>query len=226
MHKFIRVALLAMIVAASGCAPSRVVQPLKKGERAVNAAVGGPLINQFGTTIPVPFTSITYAQGISDNATVFGSLHTTSLLFGNVQGELGLTRGVLAPDSTKRWMPGLSATPVLNVGIDVWEGRPKLWPQFDVNAYWMLGRSGSFVYTGIGNWFELSTARGHGEPQEYGYIWNPHAGLTLNRPHWQYNLEAKYLAPTISNQELVVDYAKPFGSKGALGIFVSFTRKL
>lgn len=189
-------------------------------------AYGGPAINIFGTTMPIPFTSVTYANGVTDNATVFGSLATTSLAFGVIQGELGMVRNLMRPDSTKSLIPGLSATPMLNFGVDVWDGNAKLWPQVDVNAYWPYGKRESFLYAGMSNWFELAGTRAHGEVQESNYVWNPHLGTVFNRTKWQYNVEVKYLAPNYSNQEVVVDYAKPFGDKGGIGAYFSITRKL
>ena len=37
------------------CAPSRIIKPLNKGEKAVSINAGGPLIGFAGTKIPVPF---------------------------------------------------------------------------------------------------------------------------------------------------------------------------
>ena len=108
--------LIPVLMAALlySCAPSRVVQPLKKGERTINASFGGPVINELGATFPIPLTTVTYAQGISDRATLFGSAHPTSLLFGTLQGELGAVYGLVMPDTAKRLLPGISIAPVLN----------------------------------------------------------------------------------------------------------------
>ena len=208
--------LIPVLMAALlySCAPSRVVQPLKKGERTINASFGGPVINELGATFPIPLTTVTYAQGISDRATLFGTL----------QGELGAVYGLVMPDSAKRLLPGISIAPVINVASSVDDSR--LWPQLDANAYWQFGQRNSFVYAGVSNWFELSARRSHEEPQENHWIWNPQLGATLQREKWAYNLEFKYLAPGFSNQEVVVNYAKPFGDQGALGAYFSITKKL
>ncbi|MBL4594071.1 MAG: hypothetical protein JKX68_09685, partial [Flavobacteriales bacterium] len=115
------------------CMPSRIVRPLDKGQKAVGAHLGGPLIGFTGTTIPMPFTSIMYAQGITEKTTVFGSIHITSLLFGVIQTDIGACHNLYYNDSSRI---GLSVTPAINMAYDKWEGKFKLWPQVDVNMYW------------------------------------------------------------------------------------------
>lgn len=57
------------------CAPSRFIEPLSKNQQALSFNIEGSLIDYGGTTIPIPLTSLTYAYGLSNNLTAFGSLH-------------------------------------------------------------------------------------------------------------------------------------------------------
>ncbi|NBO61725.1 MAG: hypothetical protein EBU82_12320, partial [Flavobacteriia bacterium] len=85
-QKFCWILITVMLVA---CAPSRYVKPLTQGEHAVQVNVGGPIAKIPGIgAIPMPLTSVGYGYGLKNNLTLFGNLHTTSLLFGVGQLEL------------------------------------------------------------------------------------------------------------------------------------------
>jgi hypothetical protein len=219
--KLIYTLALAGLIALASCAPTRFVQPLEKGQVAVTGHLGGPLIGFGGATIPIPFTSLGAGWGISNTTTAFGNLHTTALAYGVVQVEAGVLHSFLRPDG---WRPGISAAATANFMADVWEGNTKLFPQLDANAYWTYGKRQNFFYLGTSNWIDLARTRAHEEPQPNHWIFNLQAGHTFVRPKWNWVLEAKYLAPFHSNQNIVVDYAS-FGRTGAIGAYVGVMRK-
>ncbi len=210
-----------MLLLLQSCAPSRIVRPLNKGERQVSANLGGPLLSFAGTVIPLPLTAISYAQGVSDKVTIFGGLHTTAMLFGVFQTDIGACINLYHPDSSKF---GLSVNPVINLAFDKWEGNFKFWPEVDVNAYWELKKNKSFVYAGVSNWFELSNERAHQETQENRWLVNPQIGYTSVQNRWNYNFETKWLVPNLATKPNVVDY-KGINGKGGVGIYITLTRK-
>ncbi|NTW31796.1 MAG: hypothetical protein HGB12_04095 [Bacteroidetes bacterium] len=220
------ITLTASILLLFSCAPSRFVKPLEKGESALGFNLGGPLIHFAGKTIPVPLSSVTYGKGMNNNSTLFAGIHTTSLLFGTFQGEIGYLKNIYTNKSSKLFIPSISANAVINAAIDKWEWNFKFWPQIDVNAYWSYGKKRNFFYLGCSNWFELSSKRAHQEKQQHHWIFNPQIGHTFSGSKWDYSIEAKYLAPNVSNQNIVADYAKPLGNKGVLGIYVSVAKKI
>lgn len=232
-HFFFSPLLVAIL--SYSCAPTRFVKPLKKEQKAVSGTLGGALINQFNIVMPIPLTEITGGYGITDNLTAFGSLHTTALLFGVVQLEAGVLKSFIKPDEKGRYKPGFSATFNNNFAVDVWEGNMKYWPQVDANLFWDYkfqlpkGESGKYkvnnVYLGISNWFELSKYRSHEELQKNHFIFSPHVGHRWERAKWDYTFEAKFLAPYLSNQDMVVDYFKPQGKRGAIGAYITILRK-
>ena len=201
--------------------PSRVVRPLQKNQKTVDFHLGGPLIGFAGKTIPMPLTSLNYAQGITDKLTGFGSIHTTSLMFGVLQTDIGACYGLYYSDSLRI---GLSVTPALNIATDLRENNFKVWPQLDVNLYWELKPQLSFIYVGIDNWFELSGVKAHEETQENRWLFSPQIGFRYVRKKWNYNIESKYLLPYLNNTPNVVDY-KGINGKGAIGIYLTLTRK-
>lgn len=216
---FKRLIYILAISIFAACAPSRFVKPLNKGERALNASLGGPLIGFANTTIPIPFTTIVYGYGLKQNFTLFGSIHTTSLLFGVFQTDVGCVTSLYKNDSMGI---GFTASPIINFAIDKWDGNKKVWPQLDINFYKEFKKNR--FYIGMANWFELSSTKAHAETQQTHWLLNPHVGYSFCQPKWIFNLELKILAPTIDRLPNVVDY-KGFGNKGATGIYFSVTRK-
>ena len=206
------------------CAPSRIVKPLKKGENVISINAGGPLIGFAGSTIPVPFSAVSYGRGISEKNTFFASLHLTALAFGNFQTDIGIVKELYKYDSLNTFIPGITISPVANLIIDKWQGNFKFWQQFDVNTYLDINKGKHFVYFGISNWFELSKTKAHNEIQQNHWIFNPHFGLSGQKGKWNNSFEIKILAPNYNNQDIVVDY-KTIGNKGAIGIYYSLYRK-
>jgi hypothetical protein len=219
------------------CTPSRFVKPLEKGEHAVQGTFGGPVINVPGVALmPIPFTSIGYGFGIDDKTTVYGGFHTTASAFGVMQMDMGVTRSLLN-DSLDY---GVSISPGFTAAMDIWENNTKFWPTLDANFYWKYGKKfnpqvdrldaenyekGNFFYFGFSNWFELQRTRAHGEPQPHFWIFNPHVGHTFVKKNWLYTMEFKFLAPNVSNERVVTDYAKIFGNRGAMGIYLGVSYK-
>lgn len=205
----------------AACAPTRYVKPLAKKQSAVNVSLGGPLIAYGNTTIPIPFLTANYGYGIDSTLTAFTSLNITSALYGNFQLELGATKQFL---KQHMYFPALSGTLVFN-GIYRNADAAKLYPQLDLNAFWEYGKRKNYFYIGLSNWFELSQKRTLGETQPNHWIWMPLLGHSFNGKKWNVNLEVKAIAPNLSNKNIVVDYKTPFGSHGALGIYIGYTRK-
>jgi len=209
------------IVALNSCSPIKYIKPLDKNQHAATVSLGGPLI-KFGTsTIPVPFLAANYGYGIDSSLTGFASFNVTSALFGNFQLELGATKQVLKQNN---YYPALSITPIANIifrNTDAY----KLYPQLSVNAFWEYGKRKNFFYIGLDNWFELAKKRAHDVKQQNHWIFMPSMGHSFTGKKWNFNIEAKIIAPNLSNEKLVVDYQTPLKNKGALGIYLGYTRK-
>lgn len=210
---------IAMILFFS-CAPSRLVKPLAKGEQALGATLGGPMLVFGGASIPTPLTSVYYAKGVTDKISAYGSVHTTALLFGVLQTDIGICKNVWATPNNKT---GLSVNPALNFAIDKWEWNAKLWPQLDVNLHHQT-QQGHLFYAGFSNWFELSTTRPHGEKQNRHWNWIPQLGVQLKKGQWNYGIESKWIAPDLKNQPSVVDYIG-IQHQGAIGLYFQVMRR-
>ena len=214
---------LAIILAAwlfGSCAPARYVKPLEKGQTAITAAVGGPLILYGNTTIPVPLTSVATGYGFNNNLTGFVGIHTTALLFGVFQTDIGIVKLINKQDG---WIPGITVSPVANLMIDKWAGKFSFFPQADINAYWNYPRKPHYVYIGLSNWFDLNSTRSEGNPQTTHWFPIIQLGNTMVTKKWAYTLELKY-APHINNP-VVVAY-QGMGQATAMGVYIGVTRKI
>ncbi len=206
----------------SSCSTSRVIKPLAKGEQQISASLGGPLIKFGGLIIPIPYTSIAYARGIDSNLSVFGGLHTTSLLFGNLQTDIGATYQIC---KQKNKIPAFTVSPVLNTIYGFSASKLKLYPELNLNTYWEYGKKRkNLVYASVSNWFVLNKSKAYQQPQKARWIPSFIIGNTWNKTKWAYTIEMRLLAPSYSNQKLVVDYATPMNN-GAFGLYFGLTRK-
>lgn len=216
-----RIITLFSICLFFSCAPARFVKPLEKKQHAANIALGGPLIKYGTATIPIPFLTANYGYGIDSTLTGFASFNITSALYGNFQMELGATKQLL---KQKKYFPALSVTPIANVIYKNKDAR-KLYPQLALNAFWEYGKRKNLVYVGIDNWFELASKKKYEIKQQNHWMFMPMIGHSIVGKKWSFNIEAKVIAPNLSNEKLVVDYVTPFNTKGAFGVYFGLTRK-
>lgn len=228
------VGIVFYVIALFSCAPARYVKPLMKGEHALQVDMGGPIAKVPGIgVIPLPLTTVGYGYGLNENLTLFGNLHTTSLLFGVVQADVGT---LFRCWSTKQM--GITLQPTLNVAVDCFTGANRFWPQFDANYYWdytalrtkAKDSKGFYkirsVYGGLSNWFDPYLTESQGRRNEQFWIPNIHIGHLWQRNQWVYQVEGKILAPIYSNEDIVVNYPSALGSRGALGAYFSLYYKL
>jgi hypothetical protein len=209
---------IAALLLLNACAPSRLVKPLKKGEQIVSGSFGGPLIKFSGAPIPLPFTTFSYAKGITDKISGFASLHSTSLLFGNLQTDLGICMDVYTKNKF-----GISITPAIQTALSFKSAQAiRLWPSLDANFRYEFTKG--FLYAGTHSWFEFSKTRANDTKQERWLLPNYHIGFTKTNPKWNHQFEVKLLLPNTSIYPGVVDYMGING-KGAIGLYYCVTRK-
>ncbi len=211
---------VASILIITNCAPARFVKTLEKNKSAASFSFGGPVIKFAGAAVPVPFTSLAYGYGLTEKSTVFGSIHTTSLLFGNLQTDLGSTFSLFKKENRF----GITTTPALQMAWAMGQKQTfRMWPSLDLNAYFHFKERKSYLYTGVNGWFELSKTRAHGETQMQKIIPNCHLGYTFVKTKWQHQFELKYLALGIPNLPNIVEYIST-GNQGSFGIYYSLIR--
>jgi hypothetical protein len=230
--------LISSLVLLWSCAPARFVEPLKKGEQVITGHFGGPVTKVPGIgAIPIPFTSIGYGRGLTDQTTIMGAIQTTSLAFGVGQFELGASQKLWSNDRM-----GVSAQLNANFLLDFYTGANRLWPQLDGNYYFKYGRQWkpehldkmctvyhrnyNFFYAGISNWFDFYKVESQGRPNEQLWIPNLQLGHQWIRPKWTFQAEVKMLAPLSSNENIVVPYPSLLQNRGATGLYFGITYRL
>ncbi|HOZ88245.1 MAG TPA: hypothetical protein PL029_10825 [Bacteroidia bacterium] len=203
------------------CAPSRYVKPLEKKQSAAVFSFGGPLIKFGGAPIPIPFSTLGYGYGLSNDVTVYGNLHSTSLLFANAQADIGATLHLYK----KQNVFGITASPALQLAYNIRNQTGfRIWPSLDLNTYFHFNKKPSYGYGGVNSWLEPSKLRAHGEPQQRQLIPNLQIGYVVVKTKWQHQFECKYLGIGVPNLPGVVDYIG-IAHKGTFGIYYSLTMK-
>ncbi|CAN5575384.1 hypothetical protein BH11BAC1_BH11BAC1_07730 [soil metagenome] len=214
-------ALLILTCTLAACTPMRFVKPLEKNQQAANISIGGELIKYNSSTIPIPFLTANYGYGIDSSLTAFASLNITSALFGNFQLGLGATKQLL---KQHQYCPAMSVSPAFDF-IYRNKNAVKLYPQLAMNAFWEYGKKKNLVYLGIDNWFELATKRAYGRKQENHWFFMPALGHSFCGKKGSFTTEVRAIAPNIPNEKLVIEYVTPFGTHGAFGVYIGYTRK-
>jgi hypothetical protein len=220
-NKIVSEAFFIILLFITSCSPSRFVKPLKKNQSAANISFGGPLI-EFGTaTIPIPFLTANYGYGIDSTLTAYASCNITSALYGNLQLELGATKQLM---KQKKYFPSIVTTLQLN---PIFRSKKafNVYPQIDLILSWEYGKRKNYFYLGESNWFELSQERTLNQSQKNHVIITPLVGHSFNAKKWNFNIEAKIIAPNLSNEKIIVDYQTPLKNKGAFGVYLGYTRK-
>jgi hypothetical protein len=234
----INIFFVVALVALASCAPARFVEPLKRGQQVITGNFGGPVAKIPGIgNIPIPYTAIGYGRGLTDKTTIFGNLHTTSLLFGIGQTDLGVSQSIWKNDQM-----GVSAQGSMNILVDFYTGANRFWPQVDANYYFKYGKHSkpvqldaickieskhyNFFYAGLSNWFDPYKTESQGRPNAQFWIPNVQLGHQWIRPKWSYQAELKMLAPNQSNENIVVNYPSMLNNRGALGLYFGITYHL
>jgi hypothetical protein len=234
----INLIFLAVLLVLASCAPARFVEPLKRGQQVISGNFGGAVAKIPGIgAIPIPFTAIGYGRGLTDQTTVFGNLHTTSLAFGVGQTDIGVSQSIWKNDKMC-----ISAQGSVNILVDFYTGANRFWPQLDANYYFKYGKNSkpvqldalckvdskhyNFFYAGISNWFDPYKTESQGRPNAQFWIPSVQLGHQWIRPKWSYQAELKMLAPNESNQNIVVNYPSLLNNRGALGLYFGITYHL
>jgi len=211
--------ILIIPILIDSCSPVTIVKPLEKKQKVVSAHLGGPMITFTGIPMPIPFSSLGLHYGINNRLTVGTNLGITSLAFGVFQLDPGIVYGIRNPKEIGQL--GISAFAKTHFMIDTWESNFRWYPELGGQVYKEWGKN--LFYVGGSGWFET---RYPSQKRAAGNIWVPmaHFGYIRQKPKWNLTLEAKWIAPNISHENIVVDYIG-ISTQGALGIYFGASRK-
>lgn len=212
--------LFSCALLLSQCAPARYVKPLNKDVQVATLTFGGPVIQFAGAAIPIPFTTGGYARGFSDKVTGYANLHITSLMFNNLQFDLGTTMKIYEKENKYgfSWSPALQVANSFKVGKSF-----RLWPSSDLNFYYHPKSKKSYLYSGLNAWFDLTETKAHQEPQATHVIPNLHSGYVVMKEKWQHQFQLSYYGIGIPNLPNVASYVG-ISHKGAFGFHYALIR--
>jgi hypothetical protein len=215
MHRYF--IFLSLFLAS--CASIKTVEPLKKGEVKATADLGGPMINFNGIPLFMPLTSIGSAMGISDNVSVFASIHTTSLMYKTFQLETSANTSLFRFDKAVFRPIG-----VLILFVDYAKANGHFILMLILITIYITTTKLILHYFSFTSMMELHRKKAFDEPVTKRII--PH--LTLGhrwvKDNSEWGLELKYLSFNKDNRNIVVDYIAP-GNKGSFGFYLSYAKK-
>lgn len=209
-----------LIFFMQACSPVRYVEPLKPKDFNVTIAGGGAIFDYQDNNIPLPLSSVVVGYGLQQDLSVWVGLHTTSAAYGVLHSELGFVKTL---HKSANNFPSFSIAPSAHFMRDKWEKNSRAYPTLDFNFYWKNVLKNDTFYIGMNNWFELSRTKAHKQKQSNRWIPSFQSGYTYHQNKFNYTLELKYIAPTYSNDNIVVDYMSPTDS-GAIGLYFSVGR--
>jgi hypothetical protein len=129
MKKSIWVLLAAFI---ASCAPTKIVVPLEQGQVQVGATLGRPKIN----TGSLPLLGVYAAKGVNANTTAYGSAQLSSALFGAIQLDGGVVKGIRP---SQGFSPGFSYSYGGNLLVSSRDFATRIYPEAGANMFWKKG---------------------------------------------------------------------------------------
>lgn len=205
-----RIPLFFLLVMLTGCGAHLRTLPVGAGQAQVSTSVGGPLVDAFGTTIPVPYLMTGATYGLTDRVNVHADVHVLSAAY----KFLGFTPGITVfPDiGSGRWIPALSADFLVFSDFEAW----RLYPEFTLGIA-RHGRSHWTPYGGLHNTLQTTHA-----PR---WMLSVFAGSAYVFGRMRASLELQWLAANHDNHWTPVGY-HGIARRGALSPQVGLTYKL
>ena len=131
--RFMRKSIYLMLVGfCMSCAPTKIVAPLQEGQVQVGATLGSPMVNSGS----IPLMGIYAAKGISNSTTAYGAAQLSSALFGTIQLDGGVVKGMRP---SRGILPGLSYSYGGNLFVSSRDYATRIYPETGINVFWQQG---------------------------------------------------------------------------------------
>ncbi|MBN1783044.1 hypothetical protein JW948_18055 [bacterium] len=209
-----------VVLLLCSCAAHHSLHPEGKGNWSGNMSVGGPVIEVFGTRIPVPYLTMGATYGWKDRINLTGDLHLFPLAYQIAGLDAGAAWFLCEQDGCKPVL-GLQGRIMMLASLkkDVPE-RVKLFPIFTPTTAWQVKRG--MLYTGLDTAIPLSSPDYDKEAPAvllspfFGYRWTMKPDLLLYT-------ELKWQCANLPSDKLAVNYL-PVAGHGAMSVLVSVER--
>ena len=204
--------VLGLAALLPACTARTALAPIGRGHLAPSVSLGGPIVEAFGTRVPIPYLAVGADYGLSDAANASATLHVLPLAYGVVGADAGAT-----------WFPvqGDGARPTVGLGArlaafaslkgDV-EDRFMAYPIVSGTAAWQAGRH--TLYAGTDVAVPLSRMTYDEEPS--AVLASPFVGVrwALGR-RLRLSTELKWQGANVASGDAATTYV-PVGGHGAL----------
>jgi len=197
MHKLLFLLPLLLLI---GCGAQMRNLPVGEGRMQASASVGGPLVNAFGTVIPIPYAMAGATYGITDRLDAHADLHVLAAVFKFMGLTPGLTYFPKLP--VDRWVPSVTADVLLFSDFTAKRAYPEITAAIahPIGTRWV-------PYAGLHNTFQFS--------HHPVYISSLYAGTSYRMGRVNLYGELQWLALNRDNHLTPVDY-HGIGEHGAL----------
>jgi len=221
MRRFVLATLLALSGLALGCGAHTSLEPLGQGRLSPNLSVGGPIVEAFGTHIPIPYLLAGADYGLSDDVNLSGGVHLLPLAYGIVGADVGAT---WFPVRNSGWRPTLGVGPRLYAFASVREGvdeRAMVLPTLSGSAAWAAGRG--MAYTGAD--VAVPLTRSEYDEDAARVLLSPFVGYRWDVGR-RYALlaELKWHGANVGTGDVATNYAA-VGERGALAPLLAIQRR-
>jgi hypothetical protein len=208
-------AVLAVLIVAVSCTPTKVIVPLKQGQWQIGVTQGRPQINEGY----LPVLGAYAAKGVSETKTNYGGIQFSSLLLGAVQLEAGQVATLIPQQGFK---PGVSYSYGVQSFLSTRDYAFRFYPEAGLNAYL---KGGPHILNVSANtwvdptWFLADFGRGQFFAPSFS------TGYRLRYKWFEAQLEYKILNPTreIHIPQAYVPNTSGLGGKGFFyGLAINF----
>ncbi|MFH0882235.1 MAG: hypothetical protein V2A56_04545 [bacterium] len=217
MNKLTRSTLLAFLLIFTGCAAQTSLEPLGKGNTHANVGFGGPIIEVFGTHLPVPYLTAGVVTGVSERVNGAATLHLLPLAYEVAGLDLSTSWFPILQEQRKPTI-GLQARLMGFVSLRSGIGdRFRIYPMVTPTLAW---RKGSRLYYG-GSDLVLPMTLPDYDSQSVKAIFSPFLGVKwrLGSNLWL-STEMKWQGANAQSDQLAVKYL-PVAGHGAISTLVA-----
>jgi hypothetical protein len=207
-------AFLPLGLLLGACAAPYTVRTVGKGQVALRASVGGPLLGNFGPAVPAPAAVVGGSYGVAEGWDVHGSFHVTAAAFRMAGVDLGATRRLVRQRGA---VPEVTATLRLSLLGNLAELRA--YPELEAYASYLLRRR-VLLYLGLTTLYDFFPERDGAVRVHFGPVVG--ADLRLRRRH-SLGVALRWISPQEDTGKLVVDYV---GGRGLVLIQLGYQAHL
>lgn len=215
---------LACCVAAwalTGCAAHTGIEPLPAGRLAPHVSFGGPIVEAFGSRVPIPYLAAGANYGLGHGLNLGANLHLLPLAYGVAGADAAVA---WFPTRHRGWRPTLSLEArFLAFASMRGEAAERFlaYPVFSASAAW--GAGAGLLYGGSN--LALPLAPQDFDPDATRLIASPFVGYRWSLGE-RYALltELKWHGVNVQTDQLAVSYLHP-GGRGALTPLFALQRR-